>query len=129
MKNIQVIDGALNSVHDIFSVTDEEFSLIFPDGQDIAFIDEVMATKTKDEIEIAFRVYGRGELPNVTPWVYTEYSSMAWNLKRPTTPPDAMTRRSILTARRSAHHTPLTHNFSSRLTTFLIDPIELEQHR
>ena len=55
MKNIQVIDGAQNPVYDIFSATDEEFSLIFPDGQDIAFIDEVMATKTKDEIEIAFK--------------------------------------------------------------------------
>jgi len=29
MKNIQVIDGALNAVYDIFQATDEEFSLIF----------------------------------------------------------------------------------------------------
>jgi hypothetical protein len=41
MKNIQVIDGAVNCVYDIFAATDEEFGLIFPDGQDIAFIDEV----------------------------------------------------------------------------------------
>ena len=41
MKNIQVIDGAVNCVYDIFSATDEEFALIFPNGQDIAFIDEV----------------------------------------------------------------------------------------
>ena len=41
MKNIQVIDGAINCVYDIFSATDEEFVLIFPDGTDIAFIDEV----------------------------------------------------------------------------------------
>lgn len=41
MKNIQVIDGAVNCVYDIFAATDEEFALIFPDGQDIAFIDEV----------------------------------------------------------------------------------------
>lgn len=41
MKNIQVIDGAINSVYDIFVATDEEFLLIFPEEQDIAFIDEV----------------------------------------------------------------------------------------
>jgi hypothetical protein len=41
MKNIQVIDGADNCVYDIFAATDDEFSLIFLAGQDIAFIDEV----------------------------------------------------------------------------------------
>jgi hypothetical protein len=41
MKNIQVIDGAMNCVYDIFAATDEEFVLIFPPGQDVAFIDEV----------------------------------------------------------------------------------------
>lgn len=41
--NIQVIDGARNSVYHIFAATDEEFALIFPTGRDIAFIDEVMA--------------------------------------------------------------------------------------
>jgi hypothetical protein len=43
MKNIQVIDGAQNCVYDIFQATDEEFATIFPEGQDIAFIDEVRA--------------------------------------------------------------------------------------
>ena len=42
VKNIQVIDGAQNCVYDIFAATDEEFALIFPPGQDIAFIDEVV---------------------------------------------------------------------------------------
>lgn len=41
MKNIQVIDGAINSVYDIFVATDDEFRLIFREGTDIAFIDEV----------------------------------------------------------------------------------------
>ena len=41
MKNIQIIDGAENCVYDIFAATDEEFSVLFPAGQDIAFIDEV----------------------------------------------------------------------------------------
>jgi hypothetical protein len=41
MKNIQVIDGAINCVYDIFAATDEEFGAIFPAGQDIAFIEDV----------------------------------------------------------------------------------------
>ncbi len=41
MKNIQVVDGAINAVYDIFAATEGEFSLIFPAGQDVAFIDEV----------------------------------------------------------------------------------------
>jgi hypothetical protein len=43
MKNIQVIDSALNCVYDIFAATDEEFALIFPPGEDVAFIDELLA--------------------------------------------------------------------------------------
>ena len=54
MRNIQVIDGADNSVYDIFSATEEEFSLIFPEGQDIAFIDEVLAAGNEKELNAAF---------------------------------------------------------------------------
>jgi hypothetical protein len=54
MKNIQVFDGALNAVYDIFSATDDEFSLIFPAGQDVAFIDEVMARGSEGELNAAF---------------------------------------------------------------------------
>lgn len=44
MKNIQVIDGALNAAYAIFSATDEEFSVLFPgDGQDVEFIEDVVA--------------------------------------------------------------------------------------
>ena len=43
MKNIQVIGAALNAVYDIFPATDDEFSLIFLEGGDIAFIDDVYA--------------------------------------------------------------------------------------
>jgi hypothetical protein len=39
--NIQAIDGAVNCVYDVFAAAPEEFSLIFPPGTDIAFIDEV----------------------------------------------------------------------------------------
>jgi len=53
MKNIQVIDGAVNSVYDVFVATEEEFALIFPGDQDVAFIDDVMArgpARALDEI-------------------------------------------------------------------------------
>ena len=60
MKNIQVIDGADNAVYDIFSATDEEFALIFPHGQDIAFINEVIARGRKIELDEAFgRIWKR----------------------------------------------------------------------
>jgi hypothetical protein len=60
MKNIQVIDGADNCVYDIFAATDEEFGLIFPPGQDVGFIDEVIARSPADELDAAFsRIWQR----------------------------------------------------------------------
>lgn len=41
MKNIMVIDGAENSTYDVFSVSDDDFALMFPTGTDIAFIEDV----------------------------------------------------------------------------------------
>jgi hypothetical protein len=55
MKNIQIIDGATNCVYDIFAATDEEFALIFPDGTNIAFIDEVMSHHDNAVIDEAFQ--------------------------------------------------------------------------
>lgn len=54
MKNIQVIDGAQNCVYDIFAATEEEFSLIFMAGTDIAFIDEVYAREDEKILDAAF---------------------------------------------------------------------------
>lgn len=60
MKNIQVIDGAENSVYDIFAATEEEFALIFPAGQDVAFIDEVLARGPKKQLgEALGRIWER----------------------------------------------------------------------
>ena len=42
MKNIQVIDGALNATYDVFQATDEEFDIIFQSGTDVEFIDDVI---------------------------------------------------------------------------------------
>ncbi len=60
MKNIQVIDGADNCVYDIFAATDDEFSVIFPEGTDIAFIDEVYAREEQKTLEEIFnRIWNR----------------------------------------------------------------------
>ncbi|MFB9980978.1 hypothetical protein ACFSQQ_24585 [Mesorhizobium kowhaii] len=40
MKNVQLIDGAINSAYNIYAVADEDFELIFPNGQDIEFIED-----------------------------------------------------------------------------------------
>lgn len=60
MKNIQVFDGASNAVYDIFAATDDEFALLFPAGEDVAFIDEVYARETPERLERAFaQIYSR----------------------------------------------------------------------
>lgn len=63
MKNIQVIDGALNAVYDIYQATDEEFSLIFSPGDDIAFIDEVIARGPRAELDAAFSRIWKRRIP------------------------------------------------------------------
>ena len=55
MKNLQIIDGAINCVYDIFSATDEEFELIFPHGKNIAFIDEVYLNTDSQLLDAAFQ--------------------------------------------------------------------------
>jgi hypothetical protein len=43
MKNIQVIDGAINCAYDVYAATEEEFLKIFPIlGQDIQFIEDIV---------------------------------------------------------------------------------------
>ena len=54
MRNIQVFDGADNAVYDIFAATDEEFALIFPNGTDVAFIDEVYQNQPTQTLDTAF---------------------------------------------------------------------------
>jgi hypothetical protein len=42
MKNIQVIDGAINTAYNIYAATDEQFEEIFPNGADIEFIEDLI---------------------------------------------------------------------------------------
>lgn len=48
MKNIQVIDGGDNTAYDIFQATEEEFSLIFPDGTDVEFVEDFIERVGED---------------------------------------------------------------------------------
>lgn len=65
MKNIQIIDGATNCVYDIFQATDEEFALIFPAGQDIAFIDEVYTRANEKQLDAAFTSIWTRRIPKI----------------------------------------------------------------
>ena len=55
MKNIQIIDGANNCVYDIFSAEDTEYYLLFPEGKDIAFIDEIYSTGDAQLLDTIFK--------------------------------------------------------------------------
>jgi hypothetical protein len=63
MKNIQVIDAANNSVYDVFAASEEEFALIFPAGQDVAFIDEVLARGPDKELDEVFARIWKRRIP------------------------------------------------------------------
>ena len=56
VKNIQMIDGALNTTFSLFQATDEEFALVFADReQDIEYIEDLMKQPNLDAIEAALR--------------------------------------------------------------------------
>ena len=63
MKNIQVFDGAVNAVYDIFAATDKEFALIFPDDTDVAFIDEVYQNQPSEALDVAFTAIWKRRVP------------------------------------------------------------------
>lgn len=62
MKNIQVIDGAMNCAYSIYSVTEEEFKFLFPEpGQDIEFIEDVIERSGDERVgKVMMPVWKRG---------------------------------------------------------------------
>ena len=40
MKNVQIIDGAINATFSVFQASEEEFEAIFPNGRDMEFIED-----------------------------------------------------------------------------------------
>jgi hypothetical protein len=63
VKNIQIIDGADNCAYDVFAATEDEFALIFLQGTDIAFIDEVMQRADGHAIDQAFEAIWARRVP------------------------------------------------------------------
>ena len=62
MKNIQVVDGALNCVSDIFQASDDDFAQIFGNESDIAFGEDFQGRG--DLLPVFERVW-RGRVPKV----------------------------------------------------------------
>ena len=54
-KNIQVIDGAVNSVCTIFEIEEEIYDFIFKKGTDIAFLDDL--AHLEDDNQFWAKVY------------------------------------------------------------------------
>jgi hypothetical protein len=92
MKNIQVIDGALNCTFSIFQATEEEFVLIFSEpGQDIQYAEDLAKTRSMPRSN----EFGNVRYASGTPWESTEHcfislndtrSSIAKSAKTPLTP-------------------------------------------
>ncbi|WP_213737737.1 hypothetical protein [Bradyrhizobium sp. dw_411] len=56
MKNIQIIDGALNCTFSFFQATDEEFLLLFPaPRQDIQYAEDIPDLPMQEEINAALQ--------------------------------------------------------------------------
>jgi hypothetical protein len=48
MKNIQIIDGAVNATFSVFQATEEEFVAIFPEGRDMELVEELIERLGED---------------------------------------------------------------------------------
>jgi hypothetical protein len=56
MKNIQIIDGALNCTFSFFQATEEEFLLLFPASrQDIQYAEDLNDLPMQEEINLALQ--------------------------------------------------------------------------
>jgi hypothetical protein len=56
MKNVQVIDGAVNCTYSIYAFTDDEFLKIFPEsGQDVEFIEDALDRLGPEELDGALK--------------------------------------------------------------------------
>ena len=63
MKNIQVIDGALNCVYDVFAASDDDHALLFPNGTDIAFVEDFESPRDVERIAAALERLWANRIP------------------------------------------------------------------
>ena len=52
-------------MYDIFQATDEEFRAIFPEGQDVAFIDEIYARGDTETLDKTFNGIWKRRIPKI----------------------------------------------------------------
>jgi hypothetical protein len=57
MKNIQIIDGSINSIFEVFEVDEGQFNMLFPNNNNIAFIDDF--PELDDDINFWNSLYNR----------------------------------------------------------------------
>jgi len=79
VRNIQIIDGALNATFSIFQATDTEFEAIFPDlGQDIEVVEDFFERSGDERAsailgEIWKRPVYKGEANGIHGTLYYDY--------------------------------------------------------
>jgi len=60
MKNIQIIDGAVNATFSVFQATDEEFAAVFPDGRDMELVEDLFDRLGEEAaISVLTPIWGR----------------------------------------------------------------------
>ena len=60
MKNILMVDGAMNATFSVFQATDEEFTTLFPNGEEMDVVEDVIARAGDEVAEVIFnRVWQR----------------------------------------------------------------------
>lgn len=60
MKNILIVDEAINATFSVFQATDEEFATLFPNNEEIDLIDDVIVRTGEDVADdILSRVWDR----------------------------------------------------------------------
>lgn len=71
MKNILMVDGAMNATYSVFQATDEEFATLFPNGEEIDVIEDVIARTGEGISEDIFnRVWNRPILKSDTQGIH-----------------------------------------------------------
>jgi len=64
LKNIQIIDSALNATFSVFQATEDEFAAIFPaDGQDIELIEEFIERCGEEQADCILRPIWKRPIP------------------------------------------------------------------
>ena len=58
MKNVEIVDGALNSRFEIYAVDDEVFQRLFPTGRDEIYLED-LNEEIQNDADFWDRVYAR----------------------------------------------------------------------